>query len=430
MKAAGFSDTPGSGRAGAAKSSSPAGDADKTATRLNLAKSLLVAGKNPILAEIERNYKLRVYAVSTAARALGERLPGVDEAVRKLEPTGQSSRLGAALHSVLGDLRGTPPAAIVLVSDGVSTDGESLADAAKSVRRKGTPLFTVGLGNERPVRDLEVSDLLVDEVVFVDDIVNFEFKLTGSGLTGRNVDIVLREKDHPRVLARLKAVVGADGKPQRLQLPYRPTETGEFEYVVEALPVADEIQSENNRQTRVVSVRKERIRALFAQAYPNNEFRYLKHMLERDGTVQLRTVLQDADVEYAELDQSALPIFPVRRDELFEYDCVLLGDVNPALLSTSALANLAAFVEEKGGGVAFIAGPLHMPLAYRGTPLEPLFPVELGAATAPPEGQAITEGFVPLPTDMGLASPQMQLGDNLVETTAHLARSAALVLVA
>ncbi len=47
------------------------------------------------------------------------------------------------------------------------------------------PLFTVGLGSEQPLRDLELADLLVDEVVFVDDVVNFEFKLTGRGLAGK-----------------------------------------------------------------------------------------------------------------------------------------------------------------------------------------------------------------------------------------------------
>ena len=83
---------------------------------------------------------------------------------------------------MLSDLRGTPPAAIILLSDGVTTDGESLSKAARFARGKGVPLFTVGLGSERPIRDLEISDLLVDEVVFVDDIVNFEFKLTGHRL--------------------------------------------------------------------------------------------------------------------------------------------------------------------------------------------------------------------------------------------------------
>ena len=170
--------------------------------------------------------------------------------------------------------------------------------------------------------------------------------------------------------------------------------------------------------SRTVSVRKEQIRVLLVQAYPNYEFRYLKNMLERDSTIQLNTVLQDADQEYAELDQSALRGFPVRREDLFEYDVLLFGDVNPAYLSIGVMQNIADFVEKKGGGVAFIAGPLYTPLAYRHTPLAELLPVDLETATPPTgdSGGAITEGFRVEPTELGLASPQMQLGTSAEET--------------
>ena len=367
-----------------------------------------------MLAAIEQRYRLKLYFVSSAARPQqADRWPSCASAVRKLQPRGESSRLGGGLRHVLGDLRGTPPAAIILLTDGINTDGESLADAARYARRKGVPLFTVGLGSEQPVRDLELADLLVDEVVFVDDVVNFEFKLTGTGFAGKTVDVVLREKDNPAVLAQMKVTIDADGKPQRLHLPYRPTKVGEFEYVVEVEHLPDEAQLENNRQQRLVSVRKEQIHVLLVQAYPNYEFRYLKNMLERDSTIELKTVLQDADLEYAELDQTALRVFPVRREELFAYDVVIFGDVNPSFLSASVLDNLHDFVEKKGGGMAFIAGPQFTPLAYRNTPLAPLFPIDLSAAIASRRrARCIEQGFVVQPTELGLASPQMQLGDS------------------
>ncbi len=138
-------------------------------------------------------------------------------------------------------------------------------------------------------------------------------------------------------------------------------------------------------------------------------------MLERDSTILLKTVLQDADVEYTELDQTALRVFPVRREELFTYDVVIFGDMNPSYLSASVLSNLHDFVEQKGGGVAFIAGPEYLPMGYRNTPLEPLFPIDLGAVISSAAGQPIEQGFVVQPTELGLASPQMQLGDSPAE---------------
>lgn len=385
-------------------------------SRLNLAKTVLLDKGTDVLAAIERHYRLKLYFVSSAARAQSGTLAELQDAVRQLQPRGESSRLGAGVHYVLSDLRGTPPAAIILLTDGVNTEGESLGDSANYARRKGVPLFTVGLGSEQQVRDLELSDLLVDEVVFVDDVVNFGYKLTATGFAGKTVEVVLREKDNPSVLAQMRVKIDEDGKPQRLFLPYRPTKVGEFEYVVEVEHLSDEAQAENNRQQRLVSVRKEQIRVLLVQAYPNYEFRYLKNMLERDSTIQLKTVLQDADLEYAELDQTALRVFPVRREELFAYDVVIFGDVNPSYLSASVLENLSDFVEKKGGGLAFIAGPQFTPLAYRNTPLEPLLPIDLAAVIEPGPGQAHDQGFVVQPTELGLASPQMQLGDSMAES--------------
>jgi len=383
--------------------------------RFNLAKTVLLDKGTNLLDRVQRNYRLKLYFVSSAARAEDGNLAELRSAVADARPEGERSRLGAGIRQVLGDLRGSPPAAIILLSDGVNTEGESLSDAARYARQKGVPLYTVGLGSEQPLRDLELADLLVDEVVFVEDVVNFEYKLTGHGLAGKTVEVVLREKDDNVVLARMKVTLDPDGKPQRLQLPYRPTEVGEFQYVVEVENLPEEAQPDNNSQERLVSVRKEQIKVLLVQGYPNFEFRYLKHMLERDSTIQLKTVLQEADLEYAELDETALRVFPVRREELFEFDVIVFGDMNPAYLSTSVLANLNEFVEKKGGGVAFIAGPRFMPLAYSGTPIEPLLPIVISAAAAPDPRQLLDEGFVMRPTDLGLASPQMQLGDGAAD---------------
>ena len=278
------------------------------------------------------------------------------------------------------------------------------------------PLFTVGLGNERPNRDLIVSDLLVDDVVFVDDMVNFEFKLSGHGFAQKRVEVVLREKNASTVLAHTTVTVGPDGQAQRVVLPYRPTSVGEFDFVVEVPALPDEAQSENNRQQRLVSVRKDQIRVLLAQAYPSYEFRYLKHLLERDSTIELNTILQESDPAYAEIDKSALRSFPVRREELFKYDIIIFGDVNPTLLGPGVMRNIAEFVTEKGGGVIFISGLRYTPASYRDTPLGPLMPLDFDSA-AP--GQPIVgrgEGFQVVPTDLGLASPMMQLGDTLEQT--------------
>jgi hypothetical protein len=114
-----------------------------------------------------------------------------------------------------------------------------------------------------------------------------------------------------------------------------------------------------------------------------------------------------------------LRVFPVRREDLAKYDVVIFGDVNPSLLSPAALENLADWVDrpQGGGALVLLAGPNFMPQAYRNTPLARLMPFDPARARDPQAGapelnKPLTSGFVLQPTEMGLASPSMQLGDS------------------
>src|SRR5207248_3964108 len=150
------------------------------------------------------------------------------------------------------------------------------------------------------------------------------------------------------------------------------------------------------------------------------EFRFLKQMLLRelnrntsadDKAVGFRTVLQEADLEYGEADKTAERTFPVSREELFGYDVLIFGDVNPSLLSPTIMNNIYEFVTVRGGGVIFIAGPRYMPLAYRDTPIAHLLPMNLDTATVPDPNAISSDSFRPRLTPLGQASPMMQLAD-------------------
>jgi hypothetical protein len=149
------------------------------ATRLDLAKAVVLTRQGELLRKMSAEHRLRLYAASSSMRLVGEYsgLTDLDEARRQLlelQAERAESRLGQGLHDVLNDLSGVPPTAVIYFTDGINTDGESLADAAHYASRKRVPVYTIGLGDPRAVRDLELHDLLVDDVVFVDDVVNFE----------------------------------------------------------------------------------------------------------------------------------------------------------------------------------------------------------------------------------------------------------------
>ncbi|HVW02928.1 MAG TPA: VWA domain-containing protein, partial [Planctomycetaceae bacterium] len=387
-------------------------------TRLNLAKALLTRNDGDFLRQLQSRHKLRIYTFADGVSWLGNRdvlrpadVDALLPLVRDLKPTGDQTRPGTAVRTVLNELRGTPPSAVLVISDGVTTttDSEKLSAVADYARSKGTSVYTVGVGNAEPMRDLSLFDTLVDEVAFVDDPITFSAKLKGSGYEGKKVEVVLKQSGSDKILSRREVQIPAEGEPAKVEVTFTPTQVGEFDYVLEAKPQPKEFRLDNNRELRHVTVTKAKLRVLMIDSVPRYEFRFLKALLEREEkTIEFSTVLQDADPEYAGAggegrgeDRTAMRNFPVTKEELFQYDVVLFGDVDLAYLSPQVLENLREFVAEKGGGLMMIAGPYHNPLEYRGTPLETLLPIELATARAPAANATITESFQPQLTVAG-----------------------------
>jgi len=394
-------------------------------TRLNLAKLLTISDDAKLLQTLADRWRLQVYFVdSRAERAENARdVPALQASIHGLStnaPGSGATRLGDAVRQVLGEFRGEPPTAIILLTDGVTTEGVPLDDAAQHARRAGVPLFAVGLGSSRPPRDIELADVLVDDAVFVNDLVSVQVQVKATGLDAQSATVTLKREGMDAPVATQDIALSVAGHSTTVQLVDRPTEPGEISYVIEIAPRDDETNRENNRQTRKVAVRDEKIRVLMVQGYPNYEFRFLKSLLGRDRTIQLFTYLQDADPEYAAQDKTALPRLPINRDELFKYDVLILGDVDPRLATSSLWQHLRAFVTEKGGGVAFIAGPRFFPWLYADvSDVNALLPFDADAIARVDNNALpgeVSRGFQVEPTPFGFQHPALQLGNTLAET--------------
>ncbi len=393
------------------------------ATRWAVGEGILRKDNGKLLRELQKQNKVRLYLAAGTKRQLaeidkpGDVAPAL-ELLGKVKPDGPQTRLGSSVREILTELRGAPPSAMLLLTDGQTTDGEALAKAAELAARKGVPLYPVGLGSPEPARDLELTELLVDDVVFVEDLVRFQAKLLARGFEGQEVTLRLKERspgtppETAREIDSQRLKAPADNQPLRVEIGHRPRQTGEVVYTLEVDPKPREIQADNNRIERAVNVRKEKLKVLLVDSEPRYEYRYLKNYLEREETIDLNVVLLSSDPEYSDQDRSALPTFPAAKDELFSYDVVLLGDADPGFLSVSQMQNLAEFVTEKGGGLLFIAGEAFNPLSYRGSPLENLLPIELAEARNPSAVGSPTAAFRPELTAEGRTSPIFRFGDD------------------
>jgi hypothetical protein len=394
--------------------------------RLALAQALVAGPKNDWITSLLTQHKVKVHVYHCSGRAhrLGdvtarEEVDNVLDQVRalKAEPRNDSSQLGTAVRQVINDFRGSSLSAIVMLTDGVTTEGEDLAKVSHYASQYGVPLYFVGMGDEHERRDLALHDLQAEDSVYVNDQIVFELRLTGHGYTNLTVPVELYEKGKEAEKDRLDkqdVAVDPQGKPVKVRLKHRPKEVGEKRYVIKTPVRPDEADADNNKVERAVDVQDTRLfKVLYVESDPRWEYRYVKTLLERESarkgnkTIDLRVLLLDADPDFAAEDKSAVAEFPLKTD-LNKYDVILLGDVDPKhpKMGDKNVQALADFVKERGGGLLMIAGQRYSPWVWRNTPLADVLPIDVSRDAPPdePEGGR-PDGYRPDLTPMGRLHP-------------------------
>ena len=137
-------------------------------------------------------------------------------------------------------------------------------------------------------------------------------------------------------------------------------------------------------------------------------------MLLRERRVALSCFLFEGDREIARIPGSPyLEEFPARAEDLFDFDLILLGDIDPRLLTEDRLSLLGNYVATAGGALTVIAGKRFMPSAFARTELEQLLPVEIGGASLD-AGKAPSARPLRLSlTPAGRESVMLRLGNDL-----------------
>lgn len=329
--------------------------------------------------------------------------------VERIEAKSPSTAIGDAIRETMNRKRGQPLAGIVLVTDGVNNSGSQPLDAAAAARAESVPVYVYGVGITSP-RDIIVQNLFAPDVTFVKDEVPLTVRVRAQGLSGESAELQL--KLNGQVVAS-KTLTFTNDAELVVPLKFTPETLGEFELTASIEPRSDEAVKDNNSRSQRIKVIDSKIKVLLADQSPRWEFKYLQMLLLRDRRVELKCFLAEGDKAISRVpDSPYLSEFPARRDDLFKYDLVILGDLDPKILTAQHQENLNKLVSDFGGALVVLAGKRHMPAQYRRAALEKLLPVEFEPATLDTRNDPIAERPIKLQlTAAGRASAMLRLSD-------------------
>lgn len=378
-------------------------DADSISnySRFDLATAALTGddGK-PMRMLLERNaVQLFTFSDRLNIRSYFPRNSAGDElirAIRQTEPNGTSTDIAGAIRDLIKESKGRRLAAIVLVSDGRTTQAGSLDDAVEEAKSRKVPLYTLRIGSPEAPLDVELRTVLAEESVFVNDIVAVEARISARGLSQiEQLDVRLIDERTSTIVDVQKIVLDPQHTSTTVELHAKPEKTGLTRYRVEVPAMPAEVMTDNNVEVVEVNVLDDELRVLYCEGYPRYEYRYLKNALLRERTIRLSVLLIEADERFVQEGADPIRRFPESPEELNRFDVVIFGDVDPrgGWLSIAQMKMLLDFVGNEGGGFALIAGERAAPHRFLGTPLEKLVPVRIDPSFLGHYDTPLTYGF-------------------------------------
>lgn len=395
--------------------------------RLELVRRALLADDARALRVLlQRNgLELSTFAGAAQAEAYAatpEELDAMVARMQSLQPEGSATDTAGAIRFAMEEARGRRVAAIVMASDGRSTDpfaNENLTQVLELARGRRIPVYTLRIGSPYAPPDIEVGPLRAQEAVFINDILAVEAQVAAHGLTEPlTVTARMLDERDEAVVASESVQLDPTSPSAAVELRTKPTRTGRVQYRVEVAPLEAERVVDNNADRVQVTVLDDRLKVLYVEGYPRYEYRYLKEALRREKSIDVSVLLLEADEEFVQEGTEPIRRFPETPEELNRYDVVIFGDVDPrgGLLTPAQMTMLLDFVGNRGGGFVLIAGERAAPHRYLGTPLERLVPVRIDPTFLGRYDEPLVNGFSLTLTPEGAASRVFRFTADRAET--------------
>ena len=310
----------------------------------------------------------------------------------------------------------------------VFTDGNATDLSDESIDwKKLPPIYPVVLGDDRPAKDIRVTQVSASQTNFEAAPVTVLAEVTSHGFADETIVVQLLDESGEELQRQLIKDLDND-KPLALRFLVKPMHRGVHFYVVHAFAESEEphlttpeTSAEatlvNNSRLVMVDRGGGPYRVLYVTGRPNWEFKFLRRAIEEDEEVNLVGLVRiakrepkfnyrgrtgettnplfrgfgDQDPEQLEQYDDAVLLrlgttdkeelrdgFPKNADDLYKYHAIVIDDLEAEFFHQDQMSLLQDFVSERGGGLLMLGGKeSFIKGKYDRTPIGELLPVYL-----------------------------------------------------
>ena len=369
-----------------------------------------------LLDELSDSFQVRSFRFDKET----QRIAGIDN----LSEEGTASSIGQALSYVNDQLNGLPLGGLVLISDGADNSDVDPVIAAQDFGVRQIPIFTLGVGQENIPQDIGIVDVSAAKTVLEGSVFTVEVAVNHQGYEGQEIELSIN--DGEIIVVSDVVTLGAEGVTRRFELELTPERPELIVYDLNVELQSDEIIGENNSYSFLVdNTEKAPLDILYLEGHPRNEYKFIRRALEGDNSLRLATYLQTGPEKYyrqgIESPTELSSGFPTDKEELYQYEAIILGDIEESFFNADQLQMIEDFVAERGGGF-LMSGMVDED--FVSTPIADMLPISLVEENFLPahlrgglrRGEHLTgELYYPRVTNNGEFSPLLRLASEDAE---------------
>ena len=233
--------------------------------------------------------------------------------------------------------------AVVMLTDGMFTKGDNPVYRAGDL---GIPIFPIGIGDTAEQKDVLVSRVTANDIVYAGAMAPVDAVIKSSGYGGEKVEVTLSEGT--RTLDRTTVLLPGGTAEAPARLSYAPAGEGSHRYSVNVSPLPGELTTANNRRFFVVKVLRSTMRVLILASGPSPDLSVIRTTLAENPNISVQALTQKLGGGYYE---GALT--PRAVDSA---DCILCIGMPDASTAAGAVELLRSAITEGKKPLLFVGG--------------------------------------------------------------------------
>lgn len=231
--------------------------------------------------------------------------------------------------------------ALVLITDGAFNSGPNPIYLADNFPK---PIFTIGIGDTIPPKDIVIKAIISSEITFVNNKVDVSAQITINGYPNREFPIMLFENDKLIEIQQIKTIDKTTN--YNFTFSYQPKTEGIHKISISIPRAEDEYTSENNTNSTYIKVIKnKKVISIFSSS-PNPDVSFINQHITLDKEIKVNQFIQKF--------QSTFYITPTDKD-IKETQLFVLIDFPTSSTPDNLISKIVAELQE-GKPLLFIWG--------------------------------------------------------------------------